>query len=427
MEKRGQAASEYLVLGAVALVVALVAVVLISSFTSKGSSEVESRIYWQGAAKPIRIKDAVSLYGSVCDTPSTGGYKLALENSDVDPITLTGVTVDGVDREFCNEGRAPASSMPMGANDQAVVGIPVVEGAAPCHEGQFVSMEIAFIYDKKYLSGHVQNGTKALVFRCSASSVAEGSGGGDAPPTPTCSPSGASCTNLSCCTGFFCNAEIQCQACMRIGERTCRSDSDCCAGVFCTNGMCVGCRFNNAACTANGQCCSANCGGGVCCVDNYHYATNAQCSSDGDCCTGLECNSDRECMPCGNDGAQCIDARDCCAGLVCGAESTCMTCRGSGEICIDSFDCCGGLSCNGEEEKTCGESQPSECVGEGAACCGEYSCPDVESMCCDGLVCGAESTCVNEADCTGTPCDAETPCCEGFACTADVDGTCAVG
>ena len=99
-EKKGQGSVEYLIIAAVALVVALVVITLISSFTSNNSSETESRIYWQGAAKPIRIKDASSLYGSVCNTPDIGGYRLALENSDVDSITLTGVNVNGMAWSF---------------------------------------------------------------------------------------------------------------------------------------------------------------------------------------------------------------------------------------------------------------------------------------------------------------------------------------
>jgi hypothetical protein len=84
--KRGQGSSEYLVLLAAVLLVALVAIVLIGGFTEAGGAarESESRAYWSGPIRPF----------SITDFSQTGQtFHITLKNTEPHRITMLNITV----------------------------------------------------------------------------------------------------------------------------------------------------------------------------------------------------------------------------------------------------------------------------------------------------------------------------------------------
>lgn len=84
---KGQVSTEYLIILAVVLVVALVVVFLVGGFAGLGAAslETQSKNYWAGTS-PFSIK-----------TFKASGTTLELEmvNNDIDRLTLTEIEVDG--------------------------------------------------------------------------------------------------------------------------------------------------------------------------------------------------------------------------------------------------------------------------------------------------------------------------------------------
>ncbi|MCX6770540.1 MAG: hypothetical protein NTX79_00640 [Candidatus Micrarchaeota archaeon] len=86
----GQGATEYLVLLAVVLIVALVSVALLGFFPGMASDAriTQSQTYWRGQAKPFAIMDA-----SVGANTTT----LSVHNREATgPYNMTGITINGV-------------------------------------------------------------------------------------------------------------------------------------------------------------------------------------------------------------------------------------------------------------------------------------------------------------------------------------------
>lgn len=92
MRARGQGATEYLVLLAVVLIIALVAIALLGFFpgTASDAQETESRIYWQSAS-PIAIIDNTLAYYYASGHGNTTTVYLRLRNVGTNPLTITKV------------------------------------------------------------------------------------------------------------------------------------------------------------------------------------------------------------------------------------------------------------------------------------------------------------------------------------------------
>jgi hypothetical protein len=96
-------------------------------------------------------------------------------------------------------------------------------------------------------------------------------------PNPgACYPAGHACALCDSCCSHVCvpsgpGGQFQCAAaCIPVGNGTCTSDSDCCAGGVCQEGKCVPsgskCVATGGACTQTADCCNAACVGGFCVV-----------------------------------------------------------------------------------------------------------------------------------------------------------------
>ena len=102
---KGQSSSEYLSLLAAVLVVGLAAVTLLQYFPGMGgeASATESHLYWASSIRPIGVLEATVLNGSICDAYGSlhSGYRMAIINSDPDPLYVTNLSIDGTVEEFC--------------------------------------------------------------------------------------------------------------------------------------------------------------------------------------------------------------------------------------------------------------------------------------------------------------------------------------
>jgi len=91
---RAQGATEYLVLLAVVLIIALVSVALLDFFPGVAgeAKNTQSESYWQSAS-PIAVVGGAG-YDTARNDESTNGVKLVLRNNGADPIELLAVSTD---------------------------------------------------------------------------------------------------------------------------------------------------------------------------------------------------------------------------------------------------------------------------------------------------------------------------------------------
>jgi uncharacterized protein (UPF0333 family) len=88
MFRKGQVSTEYLVILAIVLVVALIVVFLVGGFSGIGTGTLEtaSKNYWAGAS-PFAI-ETVKASGT--------SMELQIQNNDLEKLTLTDITLGGV-------------------------------------------------------------------------------------------------------------------------------------------------------------------------------------------------------------------------------------------------------------------------------------------------------------------------------------------
>jgi hypothetical protein len=147
-----------------------------------------------------------------------------------------------------------------------------------------------------------------------------------------------------------------------------------------------GCCFDsNVSCTTDSQCCSDECGDGVC--------RPAQCASIGESCASLSCCTgtciEGACRVPGScilQGASCGvgTPEPCCSG-VCntgGAGPTadrCALCRTGGATCTGTTTCCAPRTCTAALDTLCCSIATEPCTGG----------PASQGTCCTGLTCSA--------------------------------------
>ena len=146
---RGQGATEYLVLLAVVLIVALVSVALLGFFPGMASDAriTQSQSYWRGQAQPFAIQDA-SLSGP------TGQF--SVQNMNANPMTLVNLSVGGV--AFSGTGNGS-----FGAGE-----IKTVTTTVPnCASGSIYDLNVTIAYKTSAGISNTEYGTKNLVGKCS--------------------------------------------------------------------------------------------------------------------------------------------------------------------------------------------------------------------------------------------------------------------
>ena len=144
---KGQGATEYLVLLAVVLIVALVSVALLGFFPGMASDAriTQSQAYWKGQAKPFSIKDA---------SLSNGAGTLSLQNMEASTITLTSIQV--------GSSAANATSLQFGPGEAKTVTL----GSPNCTSGAVYEVNVSINYSTSSGIASRQYGTKTLVGKC---------------------------------------------------------------------------------------------------------------------------------------------------------------------------------------------------------------------------------------------------------------------
>lgn len=150
MHMRGQGASEYLVLIAIALIIALIAIVLLGGFTSTGSAAMdsESKNYW-AMTRPFGITS----WQQVNDT-----MYLSVVNRGTNQLVMRQIKIGNITADF-----GPGWSWkPGGEKNVSIPGLP------DCTRGMrdAFSYNVTFNYDSFDLPGQGQTGSKKLAGNC---------------------------------------------------------------------------------------------------------------------------------------------------------------------------------------------------------------------------------------------------------------------
>ncbi|MFH0738187.1 MAG: class III signal peptide-containing protein [Candidatus Micrarchaeota archaeon] len=152
MIKKGQVSTEYLVILAIVLVVALVVVYLIGGFAGMGvgTMETQSMQAW-GTAAPLSITSWKQTASSL---------ELEIQNNDVDQLTLTAISMDG-------------ASVPMSTNTTVFTSgekkLITVTTATTCGApgSSFSHSNVILTYDKGSITGKTETGIRPIVGKCS--------------------------------------------------------------------------------------------------------------------------------------------------------------------------------------------------------------------------------------------------------------------
>ncbi len=174
----GQGATEYLILLAVVLVIAIVVVALLGFFpgTATDARMAQSKAYWDGVASPLQITDTQPLFTGtsniICGQASKRGTRMAIMNTYTSQITITTLSVGNTSTtttsvQFCpGSGGAVAPSITVDPGGSALVD--VITGTDYCGgaNGSLGEYYVRFTYSTPYLAGQTQLGSKPLSFRC---------------------------------------------------------------------------------------------------------------------------------------------------------------------------------------------------------------------------------------------------------------------
>jgi len=161
--RRGQGATEYLVILGAVLLVALVIVSLLGWFPSLGGAtkEQQSKAYWTGAS-PFAI---------ITYKIDNGSISISVANRISEKLNLTGIEVqDG----FGNNGTIITPLQFFNAGEEAVVTNSTFVNLNPCSStttsrtgASFEFKVVAFTYNQGTITGIRQQGAQSLVGRCS--------------------------------------------------------------------------------------------------------------------------------------------------------------------------------------------------------------------------------------------------------------------
>lgn len=150
MDRRGQGTTEYLIILAVVIVIALVVVGVMGWFPGLGTgiTEQQSKAYWKSAA-PLAITD-----WKLTSTATEATF--ALQNMTTDKISLTEITVDG-------------TAVGVTSTDIAAGATVTIQGSTgiACSTGSAYQYDVVIGYDVVGgISGKTQTGAKPIVGTC---------------------------------------------------------------------------------------------------------------------------------------------------------------------------------------------------------------------------------------------------------------------
>jgi hypothetical protein len=151
MFKKGQVSTEYLVILAIVLVVALVVVYLVGGFAGMGAGtmETQSQQAW-GTAAPFSIT-ILKQSGSLLE--------MEMRNNDVNTLTLTDISMDGASVFSGNTSFTSGEKKVVNATTATSCGVTGVS---------FSHQNVILTYNKGEISGKTEVGAKPLIGRCSS-------------------------------------------------------------------------------------------------------------------------------------------------------------------------------------------------------------------------------------------------------------------
>jgi hypothetical protein len=158
--QKGQGATEYLVLLAVVLIVAMVAIALLGFFPglSYDAKKSETDAYWR-SVKPFQI------IGHALPSGVDTNLTLVLMNSETEQMNIQNISVDGSGFTGTNF-TASSSYLSAGETRNYVIGL---APHATCVSGTIYEMEVNFTYSNTAtgLTDLKQAGVKKIIGKCS--------------------------------------------------------------------------------------------------------------------------------------------------------------------------------------------------------------------------------------------------------------------
>ena len=164
MKFRAQGSTEYLVILAVVLVVALIVVSLLGQFTGFGkqSKEQQSRVYWSGAT-PFSILEAkISSNASVNST-------LFMKNQDAENLVLEKIYFKQVGQSDWTLVYGDTENESFAGGEEKMVKLiqtNIMSGNFCSGPDKPYEVEVKIVYTKGDMSGITQIGTKTLYGKC---------------------------------------------------------------------------------------------------------------------------------------------------------------------------------------------------------------------------------------------------------------------
>jgi len=155
--KKGQGSTEYLVLLAMVLIVAMVAIALLGFFPGLAGDTraTQSASYWSGTARPFAIKDHTLATGA------TSPITLQIQNLDSDTKQITAIELYGLGVNRTN------SSVNTYLTGGQVVSIVARTASGSCTTGSPYEFNVTITYSTVGgLAGAKQIGTKSLIGTC---------------------------------------------------------------------------------------------------------------------------------------------------------------------------------------------------------------------------------------------------------------------
>ena len=212
---------------------------------------------------------------------------------------------------------------------------------------------------------------------------------------------------------------------------TCSGDGDCVSGNYCSASHCIAqLTPGEGTCTANDQCTTNVCGGGICCAMGCTPSTgtcgSTGCSASAGAClfpggttacstscsgstlTTFGCNGSGGCSTTGGTGTACG------GNLVCASNTTCLSGCGTNDATGDA-NCVSGFYCDGVGSGSC-----QAVLSPGSGCTRATECQNsvctggICDQCTDGIKDGNET----DVDCGGPTCG---PCGSGEMCVVNTD------
>jgi hypothetical protein len=184
-KRAGQGATEYLVLLAVVLIIALVSIALLGFFpgTANDSRMAQSKAYWTGVASPIEILETSpsSMIGGSYFGCAVGmgflrenvfSWNMVILNNGIEPLNITGIRSTGSQfNESCLYPTGPPGQTFIinPGQQKRIIVVDRVSWTDPytvCTPKSTYELPMAFIYNSPYLKDKTQIGNKPLIVQC---------------------------------------------------------------------------------------------------------------------------------------------------------------------------------------------------------------------------------------------------------------------